>query len=61
MPCYEYRCEHCKHTEERIEPITTPLIQQCPECKVEDAFVRQISAPRIVFAGGGWYEHGYTK
>ena len=47
--------------EERIEPITAPLVQQCPECKEEDSFIRVIGAPTVVFAGGGWASNGYSK
>lgn len=60
-PLYDYKCKKCAHCEERIEPITAPLIQQCPKCKVDDSFIREIGAPTVVFNGGGWAKDLYNK
>ena len=59
MPLYEYRCKKCKHTFEKIQKFSDPLVKKCPECggPVEQL----LSAPAVQFKGSGWYVTDYAK
>lgn len=59
MPLYEYQCKKCKHTFEKIQKFSDPLVKKCPECggPVEQL----LSAPAVQFKGSGWYVTDYAK
>jgi putative FmdB family regulatory protein len=58
VPLYEYRCNNCGHTFEKIQSFSAPEEKECPACggPVE----RLISAPAIQFKGTGWYASDYA-
>jgi len=59
MPMYEYECTQChKHTEKR-QKFSDPEITQCPHCG--GLLERVISAPAVMFKGGGWYADLYSS
>lgn len=59
MPLYEYQCKKCKHTFEKIQKFSDPLVKKCPECggPVEQL----LSAPAVQFKGSGWYVTDYAR
>jgi putative FmdB family regulatory protein len=59
MPLYEYRCDACGHTFEKIQKFSDPLEDTCPKC---GGTVRKLmSSPAIQFKGTGWYITDYAK
>ena len=58
MPLYEYECQKCHRSTEKIESVSGPHLKKCPHCggKVE----RSITAPAIQFKGAGWYVTDYA-
>jgi len=61
MPIYEYRCNHCGHQFERLQKMSDPDPQRCPECATEREVTRLISAAGFRLKGGGWYETDFKK
>ncbi len=61
MPIYEYRCNHCGHQFERLQKISDPDPERCPECGVEGEVSRLISPVGFRLKGGGWYETDFKK
>lgn len=59
MPLYEYRCETCSHTFQRIERPSAMSSSECPECGGNAK--RQLGAPALQFKGSGWYVTDYAK
>jgi putative FmdB family regulatory protein len=53
VPRYDYRCE-AGHRYEKQEPFGSPSEHPCEKCG--KTAQRQISAPTVVFKGGGWYK-----
>ena len=59
MPLYEYQCDECGHTFEKIQKFSDPLEAVCPKC---GGPVRKLmSSPAIQFKGSGWYITDYAK
>ena len=59
MPLYEYQCDECGHTFEKIQKFSDPLETTCPKC---GGPVRKLmSSPAIQFKGSGWYITDYAK
>ncbi|HXI28821.1 MAG TPA: FmdB family zinc ribbon protein, partial [Vicinamibacterales bacterium] len=59
MPLYEYQCDECGHTFEKIQKFSDPLEDTCPKC---GGPVRKLmSSPAIQFKGSGWYITDYAK
>jgi putative FmdB family regulatory protein len=59
MPLYEYQCDECGHTFEKIQKFSDPLETTCPKC---GGPVRKLmSSPAIQFKGTGWYITDYAK
>ncbi|HMF94357.1 MAG TPA: zinc ribbon domain-containing protein [Vicinamibacterales bacterium] len=59
MPLYEYQCDECGHTFEKIQKFSDPLENACPKC---GGPVRKLmSSPAIQFKGSGWYITDYAK
>lgn len=56
MPLYEYRCEACGQSEEKLESLSAPVIHACPACGAAEGMKRQVSAAAFTLAGGGWYK-----
>jgi putative FmdB family regulatory protein len=59
MPIYEYKCNSCGKTFEKMEKFSDPPLTIHEECggPVE----RLISAPALQFKGTGWYITDYAK
>lgn len=60
MPLYEYRCQVCGESEEKIQSFSAPAEHDCPKCGAGAGMKRQLSAPAFNLAGGGWYANGYS-
>jgi putative FmdB family regulatory protein len=59
MPLYEYQCDECGHTFEKIQKFSDPLETTCPKC---GGPVRKLmSSPAIQFKGSGWYITDYAR
>ncbi len=60
MPIYEYECDACKAVFERLQKLSDPDPEQCPECGRKHVR-RRLSAPAFRLAGCGWYETDFKK
>lgn len=58
MPTYEYECDACGLSFERLQRISDDPIRECPEC---GASVRRLisSGGGLVFKGPGFYATDY--
>ena len=59
MPIYEYGCEVCGHTFERLQKVSDDPVQDCPECDAKGKVKKLISRSSFVLKGGGWYKDHY--
>lgn len=59
MPIYEYGCDECGHTFERLQKVSDEPVQDCPECDVDGRVKKLISRSSFVLKGGGWYKDHY--
>jgi len=46
MPTYDYLCEGCGHTFEKMQAMSAKLLRKCPKCKKR-------KLKRLIGAGGG--------
>jgi len=46
MPTYDYLCEECGHTFEKMQAMSAKLLRKCPKCKKH-------KLKRLIGAGGG--------
>ena len=60
MPIYAFRCEQCGHSFDRLQKLSDPDPEACPECGAA-AVRRALTAPAFRLAGGGWYETDFKK
>jgi len=60
MPLYEYRCEACGSTFEKIQKFSDPRVDVCVKCG-KGPVRKLISSPAIQFKGSGWYITDYAK
>ena len=60
MPLYEYKCNVCGHSFERIVKFSDPPVKTCPQCG-KDAVEQLIHAPAVQFKGSGWYVSDYAR
>ena len=58
MPLYEYKCDRCGHTFEKIENHKASTTKKCPSCGGKAR--RQLASPAIQFKGSGWYVTDYS-
>ena len=58
MPIYEYRCENCEHTLEKIQKLIDDPLIDCPECK-EPKLKRLMSAGSFDLKGDGFHKPGF--
>jgi len=58
VPLYEYRCNKCGHTFEKIEGLNASEVKKCPKCGAKAE--RTIASPAIQFKGSGWYVTDYA-
>ena len=61
MPLYEYRCEACGETEEKLESLSAPIEHGCPQCGAAAGMRRQISRAAFTLSGSGWYAKDYAS
>jgi putative FmdB family regulatory protein len=57
MPIYEYHCSNCGYTFEVLQKISDNPVTECTRCA--SAVRRLLSAPALVFKGGGWYVNDF--
>jgi len=60
MPLYEYRCDACGCTFEKIRKFSDPPLEVCDKCG-KGPIQKLISSPAIQFKGTGWYITDYPK
>ena len=60
MPIYEYRCESCGETLEKLQKISDAPLVDCPACG-QSALKKLVSASSFRLKGGGWYETDFKK
>ncbi|MBB1473799.1 zinc ribbon domain-containing protein [Luteimonas sp. MC1782] len=61
MPIYAYRCAQCEHDFDRLQKLSDPDPDACPECGAVGEVRRQLTAPSFRLAGSGWYETDFKK
>lgn len=59
MPLYEYRCEACGYSFEKIQSFSAEPERVCPKCNGQ--LIRPMSAPALQFKGSGWYINDYSS
>lgn len=59
MPIYGFECTACGHNFDRLQKMSDPDPETCPECGA--ALKRQLTAPSFRLAGSGWYETDFKK
>ena len=60
MPLYEYQCDACGSTFEKIQKFSDPPLDVCEKCG-KGPVRKLISSPAIQFKGSGWYITDYAK
>ncbi len=60
MPIYAFRCAECGHEFDRLQKMSDPDPDTCPNCGAH-AVGRQITAPSFRLSGNGWYETDFKK
>lgn len=60
MPIYEYACDDCGHTTEKMQKMTDAPLTTCPHCGKE-SLRKLISAGGFQLKGGGWYETDFKN
>lgn len=58
MPLYEYKCTKCGTTQEVIQKVADPPLDQCGKCG--GPVKKVVSCPAIQFKGSGWYVTDYA-
>src|SRR3954463_4090554 len=59
MPIYEFVCEKCGRIVERLQKLTGPPPDACPECGGKMAKI--MSRNSFQLKGGGWYRDLYAS
>src|SRR6478736_10265668 len=59
MPIYEFVCEACGRIVERLQKLTDPPPDACPECGGKMAKI--MSRNSFQLKGGGWYKDLYSS
>lgn len=60
MPLYEYQCEACGSTFEKIQKFSDAPLEVCEKCG-KGPVRKLISSPAIQFKGSGWYITDYAR
>ena len=60
MPIYAFQCSHCGHSFDRLQKLSDPDPETCPDCGAQ-AIKRQLTAPAFRLSGSGWYETDFKK
>ncbi len=61
MPIYAFSCAACDHRFDRLQKLSDPDPDTCPDCGASGSIRRQITAPAFRLAGSGWYETDFKK
>lgn len=61
MPLYEYRCQACGESEEKLQALSAPECHDCPSCGATEGMRRQVSVASFSLGGSGWFASGYGK
>jgi putative FmdB family regulatory protein len=61
MPIYVFRCDECGEKFERLQKLSDPDPDVCPNCGKRHAVHRQVTAPAFRLAGSGWYETDFKS
>ncbi len=59
MPIYEFVCESCGRLVERLQKLSDPPPDACPECGGKMAKI--MSRNSFQLKGGGWYKDLYSS
>ncbi len=59
MPIYEYRCDKCDTTIERIQKFSDPILTVCEVCG--GPLRKLLGKPALQFKGSGFYITDYAK
>jgi putative FmdB family regulatory protein len=60
MPIYEFECNTCGNRFDRLQRLSDPDPEICPECG-KPTIKRCVTAPSFRLAGSGWYETDFKK
>jgi len=60
MPIYEYSCESCGESLEKLQKLSDAPLEICPNCG-EPKLKKLISAAGFRLKGSGWYETDFKK
>lgn len=60
MPIYAFECDACGHQFDRLQKMSDPDPETCPECGAPK-IRRQLTAPSFRLSGSGWYETDFKK
>ncbi len=61
MPIYEFECRACGSRFDRLQKLSDPDPDACPQCAAHAQIVRRLTAPSFRLAGSGWYETDFKK
>lgn len=59
MPIYEFECDECGNRFDRLQKLSDPDPDTCPDCGQH--VHRCVTAPAFRLAGTGWYETDFKK
>jgi putative FmdB family regulatory protein len=60
MPIYEFECSTCGARFDRLQKLSDPDPDICPECGASSVR-RNVTAPSFRLSGSGWYETDFKK
>jgi putative FmdB family regulatory protein len=60
MPIYEFECPACSERFDRLQRLSDPDPDSCPNCGAT-GIRRRLTAPSFRLAGKGWYETDFKK
>ena len=60
MPIYEFECLNCSERFDRLQKLSDPDPDTCPNCGAAGVR-RRLTAPSFRLSGSGWYETDFKK
>ena len=60
MPIYEFECSACGNVFDRLQKLSDPDPDTCPQCGKKKVH-RRVTAPSFRLSGSGWYETDFKK
>ena len=60
MPIYEFECLSCSERFDRLQKLSDPDPDSCPNCGATGVR-RRLTAPAFRLSGSGWYETDFKK